>query len=83
MKMAASSVSKGKQPAEKSPELTVVGYDIASHSGFSANFRPENMMVNNPTDQASRWSTGSNNREQYICVKLQVSGSSATIPYIY
>eukprot|EP01134_Creolimax_fragrantissima_P005826 CFRG5826T1 len=62
---------RGKHTKVSLVELTVVPYDIASWSSYSANFHPENIMENQPTNQASRWSTGSNNRQQFICVKLQ------------
>ncbi|KAJ3087453.1 Muskelin 1, intracellular mediator containing kelch motif [Quaeritorhiza haematococci] len=51
-------------PAEK------IGYDIHASSSHSASYHARNIMVNKPTDQSSRWSSGSNNQTQYITIKL-------------
>jgi hypothetical protein len=45
-------------------------YDIHSWSSYSANYHPRNIMLNKPMDQSSRWSSGSNNQNQFIMVKL-------------
>ncbi|KAF9976699.1 Muskelin 1, intracellular mediator containing kelch motif [Actinomortierella ambigua] len=49
----------------------VLDYDVHSCSSFSASYLPENIKVNNPQDQSSRWSSGSNNQMQYIMIKLK------------
>lgn len=49
----------------------VLDYDVHSCSSYSALYLPENIKVNNPQDQSSRWSSGSNNQMQYIMIKLK------------
>ncbi|KAG0231647.1 hypothetical protein BGW42_008723 [Actinomortierella wolfii] len=49
----------------------VLDYDVHSCSSYSASYLPENIKVNNPQDQSSRWSSGSNNQMQYIMIKLK------------
>nr|XP_049700727.1 muskelin isoform X2 [Helicoverpa armigera] len=46
-------------------------YSIHKYSSYSANYIPENIMVNNPTDQLSRWFTDSNIPSQFIMLKLK------------
>ncbi|KAF9919128.1 Muskelin 1, intracellular mediator containing kelch motif [Lobosporangium transversale] len=48
----------------------VLDYDVHSCSSYSASYLPENIKINNPQDQSSRWSSGSNNQMQYIMIKL-------------
>lgn len=45
-------------------------YDISSCSSFSASYLPENIKTDRPQEQASRWSSGSNNQTQFITLKL-------------
>ena len=49
----------------------VLDYDVHSCSSYSASYLPENIKTNNPQDQSSRWSSGSNNQMQYIMIKLK------------
>ncbi|KAG0246046.1 hypothetical protein BGX31_004699 [Mortierella sp. GBA43] len=49
----------------------VLDYDVHSCSSYSASYLPENIKTNNPHDQSSRWSSGSNNQMQYIMIKLK------------
>lgn len=46
-------------------------YYIHACSSFSACYVPENIMVNKPSDQTSRWSSDSNNPPQFIILKLE------------
>ena len=48
-----------------------IDYTIDSCSSHSATYRPENIKNNEPTNQGSRWSSGSNNQAQYLTLKLQ------------
>lgn len=47
-----------------------IKYDVASWSSHSASYHPRNITVNKPSDQSSRWSSGSNNQSQYLMLKL-------------
>jgi hypothetical protein len=51
-------------------DTEVVKYSIHAWSSHSASYHPRNIMVNNPNDQSSRWSSGSNNQLQFITLKL-------------
>ncbi|KAI0239365.1 hypothetical protein L0F63_003758 [Massospora cicadina] len=46
-------------------------YSIHSWSSHSANFHPDNILVDDPKDQASRWSTDSNKQSQFITLELE------------
>jgi len=56
----------------------VLEYDVHSCSSYSASYLPENIKTNNPQDQSSRWSSGSNNQMQYIMIKLKTMGIART-----
>ncbi|KAK9765181.1 hypothetical protein K7432_006694 [Basidiobolus ranarum] len=46
-------------------------YDIEAWSSHSASYHPKNIMVDNPQEQSSRWSSGSNTQTQFITLKLE------------
>jgi hypothetical protein len=46
-------------------------YSIHSCSSNSINFFPENILVDNPDDESSRWSGESNNSSQFIMLELE------------
>ncbi|CAO3664670.1 unnamed protein product [Umbelopsis ramanniana] len=50
--------------------LQTLPYSIWDFSSHSASYHPRNIMENNPMDQSSRWSSGTNNQMQYITLKL-------------
>ncbi|XP_022814581.1 muskelin [Spodoptera litura] len=52
-------------------ETVKLCYTVHRYSSYSSNYIPENIMVNNPTDQLSRWFTDSNSPSQYIMLKLK------------
>ncbi|KAJ1841550.1 Muskelin 1, intracellular mediator containing kelch motif, partial [Coemansia sp. RSA 2703] len=52
-------------------EYEVLPYEIHNWSSHSANFLPNNIIVDRPHDQASRWSTVVNNHRQYITLRLE------------
>mmetsp|Transcript_16125 Transcript_16125/g.47678 ORF Transcript_16125/g.47678 Transcript_16125/m.47678 type:complete len:776 (-) Transcript_16125:110-2437(-) len=56
-------------PAEMPSERLV--YGIHSCSSHSAAFHPSNILHDLPSDQTSRWSSGSNNPPQYIVLELE------------
>ncbi|RUS12624.1 Muskelin N-terminus-domain-containing protein, partial [Endogone sp. FLAS-F59071] len=45
-------------------------YDIHAYSSHSPAYHPRNILIDRPTDQGSRWSSGTNNHLQYITIKL-------------
>lgn len=52
----------------KQVQLPYVIHDYSSHSG---SYLPQNIMVNNPTQQASRWSSGLHDHEQFITIRFE------------
>ncbi|XP_052743580.1 muskelin [Bicyclus anynana] len=52
-------------------ETVVLKYTIHKYSSYSANYLPENIMVNDPPDQLSRWFTDSTTPSQFIMLKLE------------
>ncbi|KAJ1723368.1 hypothetical protein LPJ53_002272 [Coemansia erecta] len=52
-------------------EYEVLPYEVHSWSSHSANFLPNNIIVDRPHDQASRWATVVNNHRQYITLRLE------------
>ncbi|XP_059059021.1 muskelin [Achroia grisella] len=48
-----------------------LSYTVHKFSSYSANYVPENIMVNNPSDQLSRWFTDSTTSSQFILLKLK------------
>ncbi|XP_026491772.1 muskelin [Vanessa tameamea] len=56
-------------------------YTIHKYSSYSANYLPENIMKNNPSDQLSRWFTDSSTPCQYIMLKLQTPCIVETIKF--
>ncbi|ORZ16107.1 Muskelin N-terminus-domain-containing protein, partial [Lobosporangium transversale] len=59
----------------------VLDYDVHSCSSYSASYLPENIKINNPQDQSSRWSSGSNNQMQYIMIKLHSMAVAHSITF--
>ncbi|KAI8047413.1 Muskelin N-terminus-domain-containing protein [Gilbertella persicaria] len=45
-------------------------YSIYDCSSYSGSYHPQNIIVNQPTQQASRWSSGLNDHEQFITIKF-------------
>ncbi|KAJ2948601.1 hypothetical protein O0L34_g7856 [Tuta absoluta] len=62
-------------------ETTKLCYTIHKYSSYSANYIPENIMVNNPSDQLSRWFTDSTTPHQYIMLKLKTPSVVETIKF--
>ncbi|KAI8376660.1 Muskelin N-terminus-domain-containing protein [Choanephora cucurbitarum] len=46
-------------------------YTIHDFSSYSGSYHPMNITINQPTQQASRWSSGVNNHEQFITIKFE------------
>ncbi|XP_063385695.1 muskelin [Cydia fagiglandana] len=62
-------------------ETVKLCYTIHKYSSHSANYIPENIMVNNPSDQLSRWFTDSNTPSQYIMLKIKGPAIVETIKF--
>ncbi|XP_037789855.1 muskelin-like isoform X1 [Penaeus monodon] len=56
-------------------------YSIHKYSTFSANYAPENILEDKPNDQASRWSSDSNNPPQFLILKLERPAVLKTITF--
>ncbi|KAG4303590.1 hypothetical protein PCK1_000108 [Pneumocystis canis] len=52
---------------EKSHDII---YSIDSWSSYSSTYHPSHILVDNPKDQGSRWSSINSTNEQYIIIKL-------------
>ncbi|KAG0358454.1 Muskelin 1, intracellular mediator containing kelch motif, partial [Gamsiella multidivaricata] len=59
----------------------VLDYDVHSCSSYSSSFLPGNIKINNPQDQSSRWSSGSNNQMQYVMIQLKTMAIAHTITF--
>ncbi|CAH2089333.1 unnamed protein product [Euphydryas editha] len=62
-------------------ETVKLHYTIHKYSSYSANYLPENIMKNNPSDQLSRWFTDSTTPSQFIMLKLQKPSIVETIKF--
>ena len=45
-------------------------YSLHGSSGWTGQYLPENILVNNPNDQGSRWSSSSTSQAHYLTLKL-------------
>jgi uncharacterized protein (DUF736 family) len=52
------------------PAYPLLSYQVVDCSSFSSGYRPENVLEDRPADQASRWSSATNDQHQYITLKL-------------
>ncbi|KAL4704274.1 hypothetical protein ACJJTC_016292 [Scirpophaga incertulas] len=66
---------------ENKNETVKLCYTVHKYSSYSANYIPENIMVNNPSDQLSRWFTDSTTSSQYIMLKLKSPSIVETIKF--
>ncbi|XP_036764906.1 muskelin isoform X1 [Manis pentadactyla] len=53
------------------PECRLLSYALHKWSSFSSTYLPENILVDKPNDQSSRWSSESNYPPQYLILKLE------------
>jgi hypothetical protein len=51
--------------------LVSLPYSISKYSSYSASYYPNNIIVDNPLEQASRWSSSINDQNQFLILKLQ------------
>jgi hypothetical protein len=48
----------------------VIPYTIHDYSSHSGSYHPQHICVNKPNQQASRWSSGLHDHDQYITIKF-------------
>uniref|UniRef100_A0A8C7HPE6 Muskelin 1, intracellular mediator containing kelch motifs n=1 Tax=Oncorhynchus kisutch TaxID=8019 RepID=A0A8C7HPE6_ONCKI len=53
------------------PENRVLSFSVFKWSSYSSTYLPENILVDKPNDQSSRWSSESNYPPQYLMLKLE------------
>lgn len=73
--MATSSASASKLDLEK------LEYAVHKFSSYSPNYHPCNIQEDKPEDQASRWSSDSNNPPQFLMLKLSKFAVVHTIKF--
>lgn len=56
-------------------------YSIYAYSSYTSNYHPRNILVSRPEVQSSRWSSESNNRAQFMTLKLDVPSIVQTITF--
>lgn len=52
-------------------DLVKVEYTIADYSGHSSNYLPAHIRDDCPNDQGSRWSSLTNDQNQFLLLKLE------------
>ncbi|XP_037295113.1 muskelin isoform X2 [Manduca sexta] len=62
-------------------ETIKLSYTIHKYSSYSASYVPENIMVNKPSDQLSRWFTDSSTSSQFIVLRLKGPSIVETIKF--
>lgn len=63
-------VEPGLAAAPRLPPPAKLAYSIHSYSSHAASYHPRNILVNKPGDQSSRWSSASNNHNQFVLLRL-------------
>ncbi|XP_068714480.1 muskelin-like isoform X2 [Montipora foliosa] len=59
----------------------VLTYTIHKCSSYSSNYLPTNILVDNPNDQSSRWSSDSNYPPQFLILKLEKPAIAMTVTF--
>ncbi|KAG0826673.1 hypothetical protein G6F18_009843 [Rhizopus arrhizus] len=59
------------QLAIKAAPQETLQYSIYNYSSHSGSYYPQNITMNSPTEQSSRWSSGSHDQSQYVTLKLE------------
>ncbi|KAG1589594.1 hypothetical protein G6F47_010306 [Rhizopus delemar] len=59
------------QLAIKAAPQETLQYSIYNYSSHSGSYYPQNIAMNSPTEQSSRWSSGSHDQSQYVTLKLE------------
>ncbi|XP_066584109.1 muskelin [Prorops nasuta] len=58
-----------------------IEYRIYNYSSYQFSYIPENILVDKPKDQTSRWSSENNNQPQYVTLKLLFPSIVKTITF--
>lgn len=66
---------------ENSDVQKVLEFKIYKYSSFSSSYVPENILVDKPSDQTSRWSSDIDNHQQFLILKLQCPAVVKTITF--
>ncbi|GLD48036.1 muskelin, partial [Lates japonicus] len=53
------------------PESRVLTFSVFKWSSYSSTYLPENILVDKPNDQSSRWSSESNYPPQFLILKME------------
>lgn len=73
--------SNNNSTSNTNPTHSLLSYRIADYSSYSAAYRPELVLEDHPTDQASRWSSASNDQHQYLTLELTSPAIPLTITF--
>ncbi|KAI8984520.1 Muskelin N-terminus-domain-containing protein [Mycotypha africana] len=60
---------------------TSLAYTIYDYSSYSGMYHPQHICVNEPTQQASRWSSGFHDHEQFITIQFDKPVIARTITF--
>lgn len=68
---------------EEREERRVVQYSIVSYSSYSTSHHPDNILISNPTDSNSRWTSGSTSAsdQAYITLELEAPSTQLSITF--
>jgi len=61
--------------------LTTLKYSLHRFSSYSSSYVPDNILVDRPSDQSSRWSSGSTDNPQFLTLKLERLAIAQTITF--
>jgi len=67
--------------AQTGKGLTTLKYSLHRFSSYSSSYVPDNILVDRPSDQSSRWSSGSTDTPQYLTLKLERLAIAHTITF--
>jgi len=61
--------------------LTNLKFSLHGFSSYSSSYVPDNILVDRPSDQSSRWSSGNNASPQFLTLKLERLAIAQTITF--
>jgi len=62
-------------------DLTPLKFSIFRFSSYSSSYVPDNIRINRPSDQSSRWSSDTTDSPQYLVLKLEHLAITQTITF--
>lgn len=71
----------GLGPETPLPEIRCLDFKVEACSTYSSGYRPELVLENKPHDQASRWSSASNDQNQFLILRLCEPAIVSTIAF--